>query len=86
MEKSRSVLKIFNLVYLEAAPGGVLLKNVFLKILQISQEKYLCSSLFLIKLQALSPQVCNFIKKRLQHRCFPMKFGKFLRTCIFEEH
>ena len=31
MEKSRSVLKIFNLVYLEAAPGGVLLKNVFLK-------------------------------------------------------
>ena len=25
-------------------------------------------------------QACNFIKKRLQHRRFPMKFTKFLRT------
>ena len=25
-------------------------------------------------------QACNFIKKRLQHRCFPVKFAKFLRT------
>ena len=25
-------------------------------------------------------QACNFIKKRLQHRCFPDKFSKFLRT------
>ena len=25
-------------------------------------------------------QVCNFIKKRFQHRCFPVKFAKFLRT------
>ena len=25
-------------------------------------------------------QVCNFIKKRLQHRCFLMKFMKSLRT------
>ena len=23
---------------------------------------------------------CNFIKKRLQHKCFPMKFAKLLRT------
>ena len=23
---------------------------------------------------------CNYIEKRLQHRCFPGKFGKFLRT------
>ena len=33
--------------------------------------KNLCWSLFLIKLLA-----------RLQHRCFPMKFKKFLRTPI----
>ena len=26
------------------------------------------------------PQACNFIKKRLQHRCFSMKFAKILRT------
>ena len=25
-------------------------------------------------------QACNFIKKRLKHRCFPMKFTKSLRT------
>ena len=27
-----------------------------------------------------SCQACNFIEKRLQHRCFPMKFTKSLRT------
>ena len=28
---------------------------------------------------------CNFFKKRLQHRCFPVKFAKFLRTPFFTE-
>ena len=28
----------------------------------------------------------NFTKKRLQHRCFPVKFAKFLRTTFFTEH
>ena len=32
------------------------------------------------------PQACNFIKERLQHRCFPVKFAKFLRTPFFKEH
>ena len=31
-------------------------------------------------------QVCNFIKKRLQHRCFPMKLTKSLRAPFFTEH
>ena len=31
-------------------------------------------------------QACNFIKKSLQHRCFPVKFAKFLRTPFFTEH
>ena len=31
-------------------------------------------------------QTCNFIKKRFQHRCFPAKFAKFLRTTFFTEH
>ena len=30
--------------------------------------------------------ICNFIKKRLQHRCFSMKFHKFLRRPFFKEH
>ena len=38
--------------------------------------KHLCWSLFLI----------IFIKKRLQHRCFSVKFAKLLRTNSFTEH
>ena len=30
-------------------------------------------------------QACNFIKKRLQCRCFPANIAKFLRTC-FEKY
>ena len=29
-------------------------------------------------------KVCNFIKNWLQHRCFPVKFMKFLRTPILK--
>ena len=29
-----------------------------------------------------SCQACNFIKKRLQHKCFPVNIAKFLRTPI----
>ena len=29
-------------------------------------------------------QACNFIKKRLLHRCFPVKYMEFLRTPIFK--
>ena len=39
--------------------------------------KRLYWSLFLIKLQVLK---LNFTEKRLQHRWFPVKFAKFLRT------
>ena len=31
-------------------------------------------------------QACNFITNRLQHRCFPVKFTKFLRTLFLTEH
>ena len=31
-------------------------------------------------------QTCNFIKKRLQQRSFPVKFVKFSRTPFFTEH
>ena len=52
-------------------------KKVVLKNFAIFTEKHLCCSLFLICLKA-----CNFIKKTLQHRCFPMNIAKFLRTPI----
>ena len=28
----------------------------------------------------------NFIKKKLEHRCFPVKYAKFFRTPSFTEH
>ena len=40
--------------------------------------KNLCWSLYLIKLQPKGLQ--------LQHRCFPVKFHKFLRAPFFTEH
>ena len=38
--------------------------------------KHLCWSLFFDKVT----EACNFIKKRLQHSCFPAKFANFFRT------
>ena len=31
------------------------------------------------------PKACNFIKKRFQHKCFPVNIVKFLRTAYFTE-
>ena len=31
------------------------------------------------------PQACNFIEKRFQHSCFPVKFAKFFRAHFFTE-
>ena len=31
-------------------------------------------------------KACNFIKGRLQHRCFPVNNAKFLRTHFFTKH
>ena len=45
----------FKNYYSEAATSGVLLKKLFIKILQDSQQKCLCWTLFLIKLQACRP-------------------------------
>ena len=36
--------------------------------------------------QVAGLQKCNFLKKKLQHRFFPVKFAKFLRTPCFTEH
>ena len=47
-------------------------------LLKISQ----CWSFFLMKLQAMPKG--NFIKKRLQHRCFSVKFAKYLRTSFLQ--
>ena len=62
--------------------------------------KHLCQSLFFNEVAGLrptsspercagdevGPEACNFIKKRLWHRCFPVNFVKYLRTPISIEH
>ena len=35
--------------------------------------------------EVAGPQACDFIKKRLQHRCFPVNIVKFSRTSFFTE-
>ena len=47
-----------------------------LKIFAKFTGKHLCWSLF----NKFAGQACNFIKKRLYHRCFPVKVMRFLRT------
>ena len=52
-------------------------KKVFLKIFRHSQ-KNTCVG---VSFSGLN--VRNLIKKRLQHRCFPMNIAKFLKTALF---
>ena len=53
-------------------------KKVFLEFSQNSQEKHLCQSLF--------NKVAGLLKRRIEHRCFPVNFAKFLRTPFFIEY
>ena len=46
--------------------------------------KHLRHSLSFNKVAGLRP--ATLLKERLWHRCFPVKFAKFLRTPIFTEH
>ena len=65
----------------EAVAQMCSVEKVFLEISQNSQENTCTRASFLVMLQA-----CNFIKKSLWHRCFPLNFVKFLRTSFFTEH
>ena len=64
--------------------SSVLLKKGVLNNFANFTGKHLYWSLFLINSKNTGLQPCNFIKKRLQHRCFPVKFVKFLRTAILK--
>ena len=50
---------------------------MFLKILKTSQENP-CVEAFFNKVAGLDP--ASFLKRQLQHKCFPVKFAKLLRT------
>ena len=56
-----------------------------LKSYAIFTGKHLRWSLFLIKFKSFRP-AWNFIKKKLEHRYFPVNIAKILRTAFFIEH
>ena len=65
----------------EAATGNVLGKRCSKKFRKFYRKTPALESLF-NKVAGL--QTCNIIKKKLQHRCFPVEFVKFLRTHILK--
>ena len=69
LDQIRSVT-IIDCQHSEATARGVFWKKMFLKFLQNSQESTCVRASFLIR-------------KRLQHRCFPVNFAKFLRASFY---
>ena len=67
-----------------SSPSQMFFKKGVLKNFVNFSGKHLCWSLFFNIVAGI--QTCYFIKKRLQHRCFPVKFAKFLRIVFFTEH
>ena len=57
------------------------IKNGVLENLAKFTGKHLCQGLFLNKVAGLTPG--TLFKKRLWRICFPVNFGKFLRTHLF---
>ena len=58
------------------------IKKAILKHFVIFTGKHLCWGLFFDK--DAGHQACNFIKKRLQHRCFLANIRKFIRRAILK--
>ena len=67
----------------ETATGGVLLKTVFLKILQNSQEDTCARVSFLNKVAGYA---CNFIKKETLVLVFSCEFCETFKNTFFKEH
>ena len=65
---------------IRSSRSQMLFKIGVLKNFSIFTRKHLCWILFLIKLQAWRPSF--LLKKRLQHRFFPVNIAKFLRTAF----
>ena len=85
--RSNFELSLWNIICVAARkiqkqPSEVFCKNrCSSKIHKIHRKTPVFQSLF-NKVAGL--QACNFIKKRLQHSCFPAKFANFLRTPILK--
>ena len=62
----------------------IFFKIVVLKNFAIFTGKHSYWSFFFYKIAG--HQACSFVKKRLQHRCFPVNIATFFRTTSFTEH
>ena len=72
----------YNKKFCVASPEAVIKRCSIKKLLlKLRTGKYDYRSLFN---KVIGHQTCNFIKKRLQYRCFPVNFAKFLGTCILK--
>ena len=65
-----------NSLFIQKQPMEVVHKKAVFKYFAIFTVKQLRCSLFLNKVAGL--QACNFIQKRLQHKCFPVNITNFL--------
>ena len=68
----------------KSSRSKIYLRIGVLKNFAIFTGRHLCWCLFFNEYAGLN--ACNFIKNRLQHKFFPVKFVKFLRTLFFTEH
>ena len=59
------------------------LQMKWLSIKKIFEGELKCWSVFFN--ENASIQSCNFIKRRLQHRCFPMNIATFFRTPVLKK-
>ena len=90
--KNRGGLLRFSFIDIVKQPPEVFSKKGVLKNFANFTRKQLCRSFFSTKFQALESlfnnvsglQACNFIKKRLRHRCVPVNIAKFLKTRILK--
>ena len=64
--------------FLKLSEATARVLGVYFKISHISEEKICVGACFLI-----NPEGLQLYVKRLQHRCFPVKFAIFLRTPKF---
>ena len=68
----------------EATTGSILQKKVFSKFFRKSHRKTSALEFPFGKDKVAGLKAFNFIKKKLQRRCFPVRFVKFLRTPILK--
>ena len=81
------LLKIHIMFYLmkdRSSRSDVFCKKGVLRYFTKFTGKHLCQSFFFNKFEDLRPEA--LLKKRLWHRCFPVKFMKFPRTPFITEH